>query len=365
MGKAAKSLLSFATTSILVAGIGLTAIASDLGVVTGNTVNLREQASTDSTVLAQVVKNTVVEIRETQSGWFKVSYGSKEGYMSADYLKIAQDGQALPQEIAGTVNCSSLNVRAAASTDSAVVGSLAQGAAITIKAGSGDFYQITSGDLSGFVHKDYITIGATAGETVTRATVVCNSTLNLRSAPSTEGSVIKAMPNGTPVGVIENQGKWYYVIVDGVTGYAISDYVQLSREQVSRDNFASGRASYSSAGASVIEYAKQFIGTPYVYGGSTPKGFDCSGFVKYVFNHFGVSLPRTGTAQYNAGTKVSRSELQPGDIVAFGSSYLEHVGIYVGGGMFIHSPSPGNSVRIETLDSGYYNRKFWGGCRVL
>jgi cell wall-associated NlpC family hydrolase len=111
----------------------------------------------------------------------------------------------------------------------------------------------------------------------------------------------------------------------------------------------------------VVGIAMQYLGTPYVWGGASPSGFDCSGFVMYVFAQVGVSLPHSSYAQYGYGTPVSRSDLQPGDLVFFDG--LGHVGIYVGGGSFIHAPHTGDVVKISSM-SGWYASTFVGGRRL-
>ena len=111
----------------------------------------------------------------------------------------------------------------------------------------------------------------------------------------------------------------------------------------------------------VVGIAMQFLGTPYVYGGSSPSGFDCSGFVMYVYAQIGVSLPHNAAAQYGYGTPVDRSQLQPGDLVFFNG--LGHNGIYIGGGSFIHSPHTGDVVKISSI-SGWYSST-WVGARRL
>jgi cell wall-associated NlpC family hydrolase len=111
----------------------------------------------------------------------------------------------------------------------------------------------------------------------------------------------------------------------------------------------------------VVGIAMQYLGIPYVYGGATPSGFDCSGFVMYVFNQVGVSLPHNAAAQYGYGMPVSRDQLQSGDLVFFNG--LGHVGIYIGGGQFIHSPHTGDVVKISSL-SGWYTST-WVGARRL
>jgi cell wall-associated NlpC family hydrolase len=123
-----------------------------------------------------------------------------------------------------------------------------------------------------------------------------------------------------------------------------------------------GNPPASQYGGGVVGVAMQYLGTPYQWGGSSPGGFDCSGFVYYVFSRVGVSLPRTVSAQYGVGASVSRSALQPGDLVFFNG--LGHVGIYIGGNQFIHSPHTGDVVKISSI-TGYYSSGFVGARRVL
>ncbi len=116
----------------------------------------------------------------------------------------------------------------------------------------------------------------------------------------------------------------------------------------------------SAVGGSVIDVAMRYMGVPYVWGGSSPSGFDCSGFTLYVYGKVGVSLPHSSRAQFNVGVPVSRSQLQPGDLVFFGSP-IHHVGLYVGNGNMIHAPHTGSSVRINSIDRSNYT----GARRIL
>lgn len=115
----------------------------------------------------------------------------------------------------------------------------------------------------------------------------------------------------------------------------------------------------------VANYAYNFLGRPYVYGANGPNAFDCSGFTSYVYRHFGVSLPRTASSQFSAGSAVSRNNLAPGDLVFFNTvGYLGHVGLYIGGGDFIHAASSGR-VKISSLSEGYYRTRYAGARRVF
>ena len=129
-------------------------------------------------------------------------------------------------------------------------------------------------------------------------------------------------------------------------------------------------AASSGSASEVVDLAMQYLGYPYCYGGSSPSGFDCSGFVRYVYSQFCCSLNRTASAQMSNGTSVSMSELQPGDLVFFlksgsGASRASHVGIYIGGGQFIHASTSSTGVIISDMDSAYYTTGFVGGRRIL
>ena len=125
-----------------------------------------------------------------------------------------------------------------------------------------------------------------------------------------------------------------------------------TRSPQSRDTF----------GVRIVAYAKRFRGTRYVYGGTSPRsGFDCSGFVRFVYAHFGITLPHSSYGDFDRGRRVSRSSLRPGDLVFFDG--VGHVGIYVGNGRFIHAPHSGTRVRIEQL-GGWYSSRFVGARRI-
>ncbi|MGH2921468.1 MAG: NlpC/P60 family protein [Gaiellaceae bacterium] len=148
---------------------------------------------------------------------------------------------------------------------------------------------------------------------------------------------------------------------------------RLNSPQTGVEVLAASTGSIGSGGASpvvsappsryggVVGIAMRYLGTPYVYGGASPSGFDCSGFIMYVYAQIGVSLPHNAAAQYGYGTPVDKSQLQPGDLVFFNG--LGHNGIYIGGGSFIHSPHTGDVVKISSL-TGWYSST-WVGARRL
>jgi cell wall-associated NlpC family hydrolase len=184
--------------------------------------------------------------------------------------------------------------------------------------------------------------------------------LNVRSGPSTDTEILGKLSFGSTINIKTTSNGWHEIEYNGSSAYVYAEYVKI---------IDLSAAALSPSGNSVVDYAKLFIGTPYVAGGSSPSGFDCSGFVKYVMANFGVDMPRTSTDQYSIGVRVEKSELMPGDLVFFkysATSYrLNHVGIYVGDGNFIHSPIPGQTVRIDTLSSGYFSTYYYGATRVV
>ena len=205
-------------------------------------------------------------------------------------------------------------------------------------------------------------------------------TVNLRSSADRTSTLITQIAINTKVEVVSESNGWSKVKVNGKEGYIASTLLSTTKQETSRRAEESRitaankekeakkqettqtetSKTSSNSGESVVSYAKQFIGTKYTYGGTSPStGFDCSGFTSYVYRHFGVSLPRTSGGQSGVGTAVTKADLQAGDLVI----YSGHVAIYLGGGNVIHSPRPGKSVCIVPLNQAASG--FSGGRRIL
>lgn len=264
----------------------------------------------------------------------------------------------------GTVSADGgLRMRNGAGTDAAVITTLPNGAEVDVSGITEDgWFQVSYMDTMGYVSGDYVTISeadAAALPVVAEPVYgkVTEGPLNVRSTPSTSGSRVKQLSKGTVVQITAEQDGWYQI--DG--GYISADYITIVD--------AAEAAAYNSL-SSVVTYAKQYLGYPYVYGGCSSRGFDCSGFVKYVFANFGVTLNRTASAQMDNGTSVAKADLQPGDVVFFkksgsGASRASHVGIYVGNNQFIHASTSKTGVIISDMDSAYYTTGFVGARRML
>lgn len=259
-----------------------------------------------------------------------------------------------------------------------IITTLPQNTMVAVLNNSSSWYKVVANGKEGYVSSEYLTGSLTTDFSLGSAKIVCDTTVNFRSQPNTSSSVLASLRNGTVVSVTGVQGGWFKVTYNGQKGYVHPDYLSFSNVQSSGSTDSGGSSSItppsnsvsyngsSEKRAAVLEYAAQFLGTPYVYGGSTPSGFDCSGFTSYVFKNTVGSIPRVAQAQFDATTRVSMDELLPGDLVFFGSSAssISHVGIYVGNNQFIHSPHTGDVVKYDSL-TGSYASRFQGGGRVI
>ncbi len=259
-----------------------------------------------------------------------------------------------------------------------IITTLPQNTMVAVLNNSSSWYKVVANGKEGYVSSEFLTGSLTTDFSLGSAKIVCDTSVNFRSQPNTSSSVLASLRNGTVVSVTGVQGGWFKVTYNGQKGYVHPDYLSFSNVQSSGSTGSSGSSSItppsnsvsyngsSEKRAAVLEYAAQFLGTPYVYGGSTPSGFDCSGFTSYVFKNTVGSIPRVAQAQFDATTRVSMDELLPGDLVFFGSSAssISHVGIYVGNNQFIHSPHTGDVVKYDSL-TGSYASRFQGGGRVI
>ena len=270
---------------------------------------------------------------------------------------------ALAADIATGAGCttgSSLRLRAEPSTAASVVTTLDKSVAVAILDDSVDgWYKIAYNGSTGYVSADYLNVDQ--DNVFTTYGRVNSDGVNVRSDASTDSSVLATIEEDAIVTVNGLVDGWYDVTCEyGTEGYIRSDFLDLTES--------------SSSNSDIAATAKQYLGTGYVYGGASPRGFDCSGFTMYVYSQHGYSLPHSATSQWQSGlgTRVySISELQPGDLVFFNDpsrnagKACSHAGIYTGDGQFIHSSSSrSGGVIVSSLTSGYYNTYFVGGIQV-
>lgn len=248
-----------------------------------------------------------------------------------------------------------LNVRETPSTEADVVGKMPNNAGCEILEQDGEWTRIKSGKVEGYVSSEYLLSGdaalAKAQEVRQTVATVTTTTLYVREEPNTDSTIITMMPLGEELEVIETLDGWVKINVDSDEGYVSSDYVDISVELAKAQTMTEVRygQGVSDVRVSLVSYATQFVGNPYVWGGtSLTRGADCSGFVLSVFANYGISLPHSSVAQANCGRKISASEAQPGDLFFYGNgSRINHVAIYIGNGQVVHASSPKSGIKIS------------------
>ena len=379
----------------------------------GEGVNLRKSASTSSAIVTGLQEGAAVTITAKNGDWYKVKYGSYTGYVYSKYVKVgssagnsnSSSGETTMSST-GTIyntNGEGVNLRKSASTSSAIVTGLQEGAAVTITAKNGDWYKVKYGSYTGYVYSKYVKVGSSAGNSNNNSNnnnyngdvafsskayigETGNEGLNLRKSPSTNSSIITIIPQGATVTVTAKNGDWYKVTYAGNTGYAHSSYVVLGDKPSIPEN------NTSATFESVYNVMKAHLGSPYVWGGSGEfitdssiaslknkfpneaaqgkydmidrkfynsgyRAFDCSGLMQWGFAQVGISIGRTTYNQVNDGYAVSKANAQPGDLLITNSQ--GHVGMYIGDGKWIESPYSGAYIRISNVNwsnIGYVRR---------
>lgn len=270
--------------------------------------------------------------------------------------------------VQGTVNTAggTLNVRASA-VDGKVLAQLNDKTtvevldALEINGQEDDWYQIAYNGIQGYVSGKYLDVAG--AEDTARYVKITADALNVRTGPGTNYGKAGKLSAGQVVEVLDEANGWLHI----ETGYISAEYTVPSTSNEAIAQAAKSNASFK--GQEIVDYAMGFVGSPYVYGGSSPKGFDCSGFTSYVYKHFGYKLNRSASGQLSNGVSVSKSQLQPGDLVMFkrGSSNkrASHVGLYIGGGKFVHASTAKVGVIVSSLNSDYYTTGFVGARRIV
>lgn len=250
-----------------------------------------------------------------------------------------------------------LNIRAIAAEDGRLVGKLPRNAACEVIDTDDTWAHIKSGSVEGYVSLDYLLTGVLAKfkaeELAVTVAKVNTDSLKVRAEANTESEVITLVAMGEELEVAAVEGDWVKVLLDNDEVYVSAEYVEVSAElgtAVTMTELLYGQG-VSDVRVDVCQYAKEFIGNPYVWGStSLTKGTDCSGFVMRVFQKYGVKLPRNSRAQANCGTTIKVSEAKPGDLIFYAKGKtINHVAIYIGNGQVVHASSPKTGIKISNV----------------
>lgn len=337
-------------------------------IVQVDNLNIRKEANTTSDVVGQGLMNERYEVIDQLDGWVQIP----SGYMSADYVKLEYalnearklDLKAMIFNMYKNIGISDvdnyLNVREEPSENGKVIAKMPSKAAGNIlETTDNGWYKIQSGKITGFVKSDYILTGQPAKDEALQVAelmaIVNTDMLNARSEPSTESKIWTQISNNERYPVLKQIDGWVEIeLEEDSSAYVASDYVEVRYalpEAVKFSPLEEKANAAASLRTQIVNYALQFLGNPYVWGGtSLTKGADCSGFTLSVFGHFGISLPHYSGSQANMGKAVKSSEMRPGDLVFYANSKgtINHVGIYIGNGQIVNAASRRSGIKIST-----------------
>ncbi len=304
-------------------------------------------------------------------------------FAGAIFLPAQAASEPLTSHV-GVINTSSLRLRSGPSKSYSTLDYAYMGEYVTVTGKSGEWYKVTYNLTEGYMHESYLLLYTKKNVELGYGSIT-GSSVNVRSGPGTGYKSIATGKKNEKAYIIGFNNQWYKVIFGSQIGYIRSDYLHLTEiPYENKDSakkplfFIDGKSTGVAPSAAalngttsladkIIATAKKYIGVPYLWGGTTPKGFDCSGYVQYVLKQHGISIPRTTTEQYTVGKYVSKSNLKRGDLVFLQNTYrqgISHVGIYVGDGKMIHASSS-KGVVISDLSSSYYVKHYYGARRIL
>lgn len=349
-------------------------------IITADSLNIRQEPTLDpSNVIGQALENERYVVLGEKDGWIQI----EEGYISADYAnveyaldegrKMDLKAQAINQYdnlVISKVN-NYLNVREEPSQDGKIIGKMTSKAAGEILETLDGWYKIKSGPITGYISADpqYTATGQEAidlaMQTADLKAVIRTDVLNVRTEPSTDAKIWTQIVKDERYSVVAQLDGWVQIELDSVDAedgsetdkayistrdnnvevrYALNEAIKFSPDEIAASNAASLRSR-------IVNYALQFVGNPYVWGGtSLTNGVDCSGFTMKVLQNFGVSLPHYSGSQAQMGKGIKSSEMRPGDLIFYAGSNgrVNHVAMYIGNGQVVHAASRKSGIKIST-----------------
>ncbi|MFB6727157.1 SH3 domain-containing protein [Bacillus mobilis] len=364
-----------------------------------SSLRVRTGPSTSHTTVGSVTKGQVVQVVGEVQDWFKINYAGQAAYVSKDYVTKGGSSDNVTQgnkqeqnnnvtvQTGGTyvVNATSLRVRTGPAAYHSVIGGVLNGTTLNVVGSENGWFKVNYQGKTGFVSSEFVKFvkGGTATpeqpEQPNQGAIgdyyINASALNVRSGEGTNYRIIGALPQGQKVQVISENSGWSKINYNGQTGYIGTRYLSKTpvggavdnkpnnnqnNNQNNNNNNNNNTGNNSGDSSSILAYAKGMQGVPYVWGGTSANGVDCSGYIYHVFKKFGHNISRQSVAGY-WGSLPQTSNPQPGDLIYFKDTYKagpSHMGIYLGGGSFIQAGDKG--VAIASLSNSYWSKHFLG-----
>ena len=384
---------------------------ADSGIINASSLRVRQSPSLSSSTISSLSRNTKIDTLGKENDFYKINYKGQAGYVHSSYVTIAKNSTS-PTDVAsvgksGTITAQYLNVRSGSGINYPVASVVRLGDKVTMYEKANGFYKIKYAGKTGYISEQYVKVtgqnstnvipttnGTTPAAQSTGVGNITASSLNVRKTTSMGNNIIGALKTNQKVDLYGSQNGFYKIKYNGQWAYISASYVSLgsntpSSNTPSRGNLPESKTKYIENGRqyiatksmdSLISQLNSFLGTPYLWGGTTPAkfaangkyiggGFDCSGLVQYVYKNIGINLPRVTMDQINIGASVNINNLQKGDLVFFTTNPADphqasHAGIYIGNNRFIQSPKTGYNIKISEL-TGYYKDNFIIGKRIV
>ncbi|PHF72468.1 peptidase M24 [Bacillus toyonensis] len=367
-----------------------------------SSLRVRTGPSTSHTTIASITKGQVVQVVGEVQDWFKINYAGQAAYISKDYVTKGGSNENGSQgnnqnnnvtvQTGGTyvVNATSLRVRTGPAAYHSVIGGVLNGTTLNVVGSEGSWFKVNYQGKTGFVSSEFVKFvkGGTATPEQPKQPEKPNqgaigdyyinaSALNVRSGEGTNYRIIGALSQGQKVQVISENSGWSKINYNGQNGYIGTRFLsktpvggavdkpnnnnnQNNNNQNNNNTGNNNTGNNSGDTSSLLAYAKSMQGVPYVWGGTSANGVDCSGYIYHVFKKFGHNISRQSVAGYWSSLPKTSSP-QPGDLIYFQNTYKagpSHMGIYLGGGSFIQSGDKG--VAIASLSNSYWKSHFLG-----
>ena len=402
MEKARKLTLTI-ISAITISQLIMSVSYAETATVITETLRLRKEPTTESNILRNLDEGDELEVISQEGDWYKISFEGYEGYVAAEYIRINQDipsttdenNQTTDSNTDNNTNTNDNEIRLKANTEVYILPALISSSIKTVENATSirivetlnNWSNIEVEGTNGWVLNKYIenfdkinnTETPDTNTTETKTGYVNVTSANIRAEASTDSEVVDMAVLNDEVQILEDLGEWYKIKNGDGEAYIFASLVSDERTEVTSRSSINRTATpvsseksaaliASASGNSVAEFAKQYVGYSYVYGGSGPTAFDCSGFTMYVFQQFGINLPHNAVTQSNYGAYVSKENLVPGDLVIFNdysNTSIGHAGIYIGNGKIVHAENSYSGVTTDTIMSGYYDVRFVEGRRLI